>query len=81
VEDQSSIGLDRYTLKKYSSRKVDSPDGTWVHEEIRLLALNRSHAPIRLQPEGSYRVRGWFVGAVPRIQRIKPPRYRYVAED
>lgn len=81
VEDQSSIGLNRYTLKKYFSRKIDSPDGTWAHEEILLLSLNRSHATIPLRPEGNYRVRGWFVEAVSRIHRIKPPRYRYVPED
>jgi peptidase S24-like protein len=81
VEDQSSIGLDRYTLKKYFSRKTDLPDGTWAHEEILLLPLNRSHATIPLRPDGSYRIRGWFVVAVSRIHRIQPPRYRNVAED
>lgn len=81
VEDQSNIGLNRYTLKKYFSRKIESPDGTWAHEEILLLPLNRSHAVIPLRPDGSYRVRGWFVGAVSRIHRIKPPRYRYITED
>jgi hypothetical protein len=81
VEDQSSTGLNRYTLKKYFSRKTHSPDGTWAHEEILLLPLNRSHATIPLRPDGSYRVRGWFVGSVSRIHRVKPPRYRYISED
>ena len=81
VEDQSSIGLNRYTLKKYFSRKIDFPDGTWAHEEIVLLPLNRSYGRIPLLADGSYQVLGWFVGAVSRIHRVKPPRYRYVAED
>src|SRR6266853_4379494 len=49
VEDQSKIGGDRYTLKKYHSRKIHSSDGTWIHEEILLLPLNREHAPLRLE--------------------------------
>jgi hypothetical protein len=81
VEDQNKIGVHRYTLKKYRSRKIDSPDDTWVHEEIVLLPLNPGHSPIRLESEGTYRICGWFVGTVSRIQRIEQPRYRYFAEE
>ena len=81
VEDQSNIGGDRYTLKKYHSRKIYSSDGTWVHEEILLLPLNPRHSPIRLENDGTYRICGWFVGTVSRIQRIEPLRYRYIAEE
>src|SRR5260370_42181214 len=46
VEDQSKISGDRYTLKKYHSRKMYSSDGTWVHEETFLLPLNPWHSPL-----------------------------------
>jgi hypothetical protein len=81
VEDRSKSGMDRYTLKKYFSRKTDFRDGTWAHEEIWLLPLNPGFSPIRLETEGTYRICGWFVGAVSRIRRVKPVRYRYVPVD
>ena len=81
VEDRSKIGVHRYTLKKYHSRKIDSPDGSWVHGEILLLPLNSGHSPIRLESGGTYRICGWFVGSVSRIQCIEQPRYRYFAEE
>ena len=76
VEDRRDIGGPRYTLKKYHSEKAYSEDGTWHHEEIRLLSLNRSHPPIRLDQNGDYKIRGWFVGAVPQIGRVNPLRYQ-----
>jgi hypothetical protein len=76
VEHQSKSGVNRYTLKKYHSRKIYLPDGTWAHEEILLLPLNRVHLPIRLEDEGAYRICGWLVDSVPQIQRIEQPWYR-----
>lgn len=81
VEDRSKIGVDRYTLKKYHSRRIYSPDGTWVHDEILLLPLNSGHSPIRLENHGTYRICGWLVGQVSRIQRVKQARYRYVPDS
>jgi hypothetical protein len=81
VEDQNKIGGDRYTLKKFHSGKIYSIDGTWKHSEIVLYPLNPAHAPIHLESDGQYRIRGWFVGAVSRIHRVKPFRYRYVAGE
>jgi len=81
VEDLNKSGIDRYTLKKYLSRKIDFRDGTWAHEEIRLLPLNPGFSPIHLKNEGTYRICGWFVGAVSRIRRVKAFRYRYVPVD
>jgi uncharacterized protein len=81
VEDQSKIGVDRYTLKKYRSRKVYSPDGTWAHEEILLIPSNPRYPTIRLEKEGIYRICGWYVGTAARIQRVEQVRYRYVFEE
>ena len=80
VEDRRKNGIDRYTLKKYFSHKIYSPDGTWEHEEIQLLRLNPGFSAIRLENDGVYRICGWFFGAVSisRIRRVKPFRYRYV---
>jgi hypothetical protein len=78
VEEQSKTGVARYTLKKYFSRKISSPDGTWEHEEIWLLPLNPGFSAIRLEKNGTYRICGWFVGAVSRIRRVQQFRYRYV---
>lgn len=36
----------QYTVKKYTSKKTFSPDGTWEHEEITLLPLNPAYSPI-----------------------------------
>jgi len=69
--------MDRYTLKKYFSRKIDFPDGTWEHEEIWLIPLNPAYSPIRLENDGVYRICGWFVGAISRIRRVQQFRYRY----
>ena len=78
VEDQRQNGIDRYTLKKYFSRKIYSSDGTWEHEEIWLLPLNPEFSAIRLENDGVYRICGWFVGAISRICRVKQFRYRRV---
>jgi hypothetical protein len=70
VEDQRKSGIDRYTLKKYFSRKIYSSDGRWEHEEIRLLPLNPGFSAIPLENDGIYRICGWFVGAISRIRRV-----------
>jgi DUF2075 family protein len=36
----------QYTVKKYTSKKSFSPDGSWEHEEISLLPLNPAYSPI-----------------------------------
>ena len=81
VEDQSKIGGDRYTLKRYESRKIYLEDGTWEHEDILLHPLNPGYPVIRLEPSGTYRICGWFVGTVPELQRVKPPRYESIEEE
>lgn len=70
VEDRRKNGIDRYTLKKYYSCKSYSPDGTWEHEEVWLLPLNLGYSRIRLEKDGDYCIRGWFVRAVSRSQII-----------
>jgi phage repressor protein C with HTH and peptisase S24 domain len=75
VEDLSQPGQTRYTLKKYQSNKIYSPDGAWIHEQIWLLSLNPDYPPIRLREDGNYRIRGWFVGSVSAITRVETARY------
>jgi type I restriction enzyme R subunit len=54
-----------FSVKKYSSSKIENPDGTWSHEEIRLEPLNPDPAylPLVFDPtaEGDIRVIGEFV--------------------
>ena len=38
-----------YTVKRYESKKLQHEDGTWEHEEIRLLPYNPEYAPIVLK--------------------------------
>jgi hypothetical protein len=45
VKDRHNNGIERYTLKKYSSRKIYFSDGTWKHDEIWLLPLNPGFPP------------------------------------
>ena len=40
VENRSAGGGERYTVKRYQSEKVLSPDGEWRHERILLEPLN-----------------------------------------
>jgi len=57
-----------FTIKRYSSRKVVSPDG-WRHERIRLEPLNPEFEAWDLEPaeldEGAYRVCGEFISVLP----------------
>jgi phage repressor protein C with HTH and peptisase S24 domain len=53
VEDTSRGGAanDRHTVKRYHSAKNQRPDGTWVHETIRLEPLNPEFEARELHPE------------------------------
>ena len=64
-------GMDRYSLKRYESKKTHSADGTWEHSEITLHPLNHSEHKdiILLKREDEYRICGWFVGRAQQIQR------------
>ena len=75
VEDLSKPDQIRYTLKKYRSSKSHSSDGSWVHDEIWLLSLNPGFPPIRLRPDGNYRIRGRFVGTVSQITYVDTFEY------
>jgi len=54
-----------FSVKKYTSSKIENPDGTWSHREIRLEPLNPDPAYRRLvfdpTAEGDIRVIGEFV--------------------
>lgn len=53
---------DRYTVKRYVSRKSQNPDGTWTHEQIRLEPLNPEYEAWNLDPEEDrFRVLAEFV--------------------
>lgn len=77
VEQQNATGS-LYALKKY---QWYSSDGDSENTQGLLLSLNRRYAPIQLDPYENYRIRGWFVGAVPEVQRIEAPRYERIEED
>lgn len=58
VEENGS----RYTLKKYTSRKVEDGEGGWRHGAIVLEPLNDEHEPIVLsEDETRYRIVAEFV--------------------
>jgi SOS-response transcriptional repressor LexA len=55
---------DRYTVKRYRSRKSQRPDGSWGHDQIRLEPLNPEYEAWDLDPseeEERYRVIAEFV--------------------
>ncbi len=54
----------RYTVKRYTSRKVADPDGGWQHESIRLEPLNPEFEAFKLGP-GDFRVIAEFVQVLP----------------
>ncbi len=54
----------RYTVKRYTSRKTENPDGTWEHESIRLEPLNREFETFDLGP-GDFKVIAEFVQVLP----------------
>jgi len=56
----------QYTIKKYTSKKKESTDETWEHEEINLLPLNPSYKPIVIpnSEEGEFMVVAEFIKAL-----------------
>lgn len=42
---------DRYTVKRYRSEKAQRPDGSWIHERVRLEPLNPEFEAWDLDPE------------------------------
>jgi len=53
-------GSARYTIKRYTSRKVGSEDGEWRHMQIRLEPLNPEFEPWDVDPEGFAVVAEWL---------------------
>lgn len=49
-----------YTIKKYHSVKKQYEDGSWEHEKIQLIPLNKDYDVIELDSENSYRTIGIF---------------------
>jgi len=53
---------DSYTVKRYTSRKRQLPDGTWAHERILLEPLNSEFEALELNPdEDAFRIIAEFV--------------------
>jgi phage repressor protein C with HTH and peptisase S24 domain len=62
VEELGRGTNERYTVKRYTSEKIQAGDGTWAHEAIVLEPLNPEHSPIVLEPEEErFRVLAEFV--------------------
>lgn len=66
VQHNSISDLDtggKYTVKKYTSKKKYAPDETWEHDEITLLPLNPTYAPIVIpnSNDGEFMVIAEFV--------------------
>ena len=55
-----------YSIKKYSSTKSYDEYGSWQHEKIELLPLNKAYDPIVINVEDAdeFRVIGEFVGVI-----------------
>jgi len=63
IEQTGGLGADpasRYTVKRYTSRKTESEDGSWEHAAIRLEPLNPEFEAFDLAP-GDFRVIAEFV--------------------
>jgi SOS-response transcriptional repressor LexA len=50
----------RYTVKRYTSRKVQSEEGEWRHEQVRLEPLNPDFEAWDVDPEGFAVVAEWL---------------------
>jgi phage repressor protein C with HTH and peptisase S24 domain len=50
----------RYTVKRYTSRKVESDEGEWRHEQIRLEPLNPDFEAWDVEPDGFAVVAEWL---------------------
>lgn len=59
VEDPDSGGA--YSIKKYSSEKTATDDGSWRHESITLSPLNSEYAPIEVAADDDVRIVAEFV--------------------
>jgi len=51
VEQLGGGANDRYTVKRYASRKTQREDGSWSHEKITLEPLNPEFEAWTLDPE------------------------------
>jgi SOS-response transcriptional repressor LexA len=51
VEQLGGGANDRYTVKRYASKKAEREDGTWSHDEITLIPLNPEFDSWTLDPE------------------------------
>jgi hypothetical protein len=61
VEDTTSGGVNRYTVKRYVSEKAPAEEGSWRHTRIRLESLNPGYPSWDLDPEDEkYRIVGEF---------------------
>lgn len=62
VEELGRGFNDRYTVKRYSSRKAQNDDGSWSHERITLSPLNPEFESWNLDPEEEkFRILAEFV--------------------
>jgi SOS-response transcriptional repressor LexA len=60
--EELGAASNRYTVKRYASRKAQAPDGSWSHEAIVLEPLNPEHQDIVLTgQEDRYHVLAEFV--------------------
>jgi len=50
----------RYTIKRYTSRKRQTGEDEWVHEQIRLEPLNPDYEPWDVDPDGFAVVAEWL---------------------
>ncbi len=55
-----------YTIKKYHSTKKQHEDGTWEHETVDLIPLNKNYKVIKLNEETEYRTIGIFKCVLPK---------------
>ncbi len=61
VEDTTSGGANRYTVKRYLSEKAPAEEGSWRHTRIRLESLNPEYPSWDLDPDDEkYRIVGEF---------------------
>jgi hypothetical protein len=55
-----------YTIKKYHSTKKQHKDGTWEHETVDLIPLNKNYKVIKLNEETEYRTIGILKCVLPK---------------
>jgi hypothetical protein len=74
IEDRDRLDHGRYSLKEYAAPAEEaSADTTFVP----LLSLAGGERPIRFEDQERYQIRGWFVGAVPHIERVHEFVYQH----